>query len=602
MGISVGIATVRGGLDYYGLMMPIKRSATFIVLAATLFARPIMAQSVAPSAPPAEASSALTAELFYQLLLGELNAIGGEPGVGFSILLDAARKTGDTRLFQRATEIALRSRSGESALQAARAWRTALPQSREANRYLLQILIGLNRLSETIDPIKRDLSLAPVEQRAVVINSIPTYFARAADKTGAADFVAQALAAYLEDPTLGSAAWTAVGRLRAAAKDTTGALDAALRGQALDPSADGPAILALGLFGSGANEAESVVLRYLDHNPRFEVRMDYATALLGRQRYAESAMQLERVTREQPAYARAWLIKGTLEQQNRQPDQAQASLLRFVELAMQEKASARGTEETDQTLTQAYLRLAEIAEQKKDFAAAQDWLSRIDNAQAMVSVQSRRAAILARQGKLAEARALIRALPEKEPADARMKISAEVQILRDNKQYQLAYDVLRGALATSPGDVDFQYDLSMIAERLGRLDEMERVLRALIAAKPDYHHAYNALGYSLADRNVRLPEARELILKALEFAPGDPYISDSLAWVEYRSGNHAEALRILKKAFADKPDAEIAAHLGEVLWTLGQKDEAIAVWRQGMGINADNETLLETVRRFRVNL
>jgi Flp pilus assembly protein TadD len=162
--------------------------------------------------------------------------------------------------------------------------------------------------------------------------------------------------------------------------------------------------------------------------------------------------------------------------------------------------------------------------------------------------------------------------------------------------------VLRGALATSPGDVDFQYDLSMIAERLGRLDEMERVLRALIAAKPDYHHAYNALGYSLADRNVRLPEARELILKALEFAPGDPYISDSLAWVEYRSGNHAEALRILKKAFADKPDAEIAAHLGEVLWTLGQKDEAIAVWRQGMGINADNETLLETVRRFRVNL
>lgn len=602
MGISVGIATVRGGLDYYGLMMPIKRSATFIVLAATLFARPIMAQSVAPSAPPAEASSALTAELFYQLLLGELNAIGGEPGVGFSILLDAARKTGDTRLFQRATEIALRSRSGESALQAARAWRTALPQSREANRYLLQILIGLNRLSETIDPLKRDLALAPIEQRAVVINSIPTYFARAADKTGAADFVAQALAAYLEDPTLGSAAWTSVGRLRAAAKDTTGALDAALRGQALDPSADGPAILALGLFGSGANEAESVVLRYLDHNPRFEVRMDYATALLGRQRYAESAMQLERVTREQPAYARAWLIKGTLEQQNRQPDQAQASLLRFVELAMQEKASARGTEETDQTLTQAYLRLAEIAEQKKDFAAAQDWLSRIDNAQAMVSVQSRRAAILARQGKLAEARALIRALPEKEPADARMKISAEVQILRDNKQYQLAYDVLRGALATSPGDVDFQYDLSMIAERLGRLDEMERVLRALIAAKPDYHHAYNALGYSLADRNVRLPEARELILKALEFAPGDPYISDSLAWVEYRSGNHAEALRILKKAFADKPDAEIAAHLGEVLWTLGQKDEAIAVWRQGMGINADNETLLETVRRFRVNL
>jgi tetratricopeptide (TPR) repeat protein len=93
-----------------------------------------------------------------------------------------------------------------------------------------------------------------------------------------------------------------------------------------------------------------------------------------------------------------------------------------------------------------------------------------------------------------------------------------------------------------------------------------------------------------------------LILKALEYAPGDPFISDSLAWVEYRSGNHAEALRILKKAYADKPDAEIAAHLGEVMWALGQKDDAMAVWREGLGINADNETLQETIKRFRVNL
>ena len=146
-----------------------------------------------------------------------------------------------------------------------------------------------------------------------------------------------------------------------------------------------------------------------------------------------------------------------------------------------------------------------------------------------------------------------------------MKISAEVQILRDNKQYQAAYDVLVQALADNPKDLDFLYDQAMMAEKLGRLDEMERLLRQAIAVKPDYHHAYNALGYSLADRNVRLPEARRLILKALEFAPNDPFISDSLAWVEFRSGNHAKALSILQKAYKDKPDAEIAAHLGEVL-------------------------------------
>ncbi len=581
-------------------MILFKRSGVLIVLAAMLVMPPAVAQKAA--APTAvEPYSGLTAELFYQLLLGELNAIGGEPGVGFSIILDAARKTGDTRLFKRATEIALRSHSGESALQAARAWRTALPQSREANRYLLQILVGLNRLSDALDPLKRELALAPAAEREAAINNIPNYFARATDKTMAISIVEQALANVLDDATLGPAAWTTIGRLRAAAKDTPGALDAALRGQALAPGADGPAILALGLFASGTDEAEPLVLRYLDNNPRFEVRMDYATALLGRQRYAESAKQLDEVTREQPQYTRAWLIKGTLEQQNHQLDQAQASLLRFVELQTQNRSASDATE-TDQLLTQAYLRLAEIAEQQKDYATAQDWLGRIDNAQDMVNVQSRRAAILAHQGKLDEARALIHALPEATPADARMKISAEVQILRDNKQYQLAYDVLVGAVAADPQDLDFQYDLAMIAEKLDRFDETERILRQIIATKPDYHHAYNALGYSLADRNLRLPEARELILKALTFAPNDPFISDSLAWVEYRSGNDAEALRILKKAFADKPDAEIAAHLGEVMWVMGQKDAAMAVWRDGLGINPDNETLRETIKRFHVNL
>lgn len=580
-------------------MILFKRCGTLVVLFAMLFVPPVAAQQV-DTAPPPEADSGLTAEMFYQLLLGELNAIGGEPGVGFSIILDAARKTGDARLFKRATEIALRGRSGESALQAARAWRTAMPQSREANRYLLQILIGLNRLTETLDPLKRELSMAPVDQREASINNVPNYFARAADKAAATAVVEQAMADFLDDATLGPAAWTSIGRMRAAAKDTSGALDAALRGQALAPTADGPAILALGLFASGANEAESVVLRYLDNHPRFEVRMDYATALLGRQRYAESARQLDIVTREQPQYARAWLIKGTLEQQNRQFDQAQASLLRFVQLQTQEKpASDAG--ETDQALTQAYLRLSEIAEQKKDYAAAQDWLARIDNAQELVSIQSRRAAILARQGKLDEARALIHALPQATPADARMKISAEVQILRDTQHFQLAYGVLRDAVTADPTDLDFQYDLAMMADKLGRPEEMERILRQIIAIKPDYHHAYNALGYSLADRNQRLPEARALILKALEFAPDDPFISDSLAWVDYRSGNYPDALRILQKAFADKPDAEIAAHLGEVMWVMGQKDAAKAVWRNGLDINPDNETLRETIKRFHVN-
>jgi tetratricopeptide (TPR) repeat protein len=600
MGFSLAGAAAGGLLDYYGSMIRTLRRTAAVVLIATLCANAVFAQNK-PESADGPANSALDAELFYQLVLGELNAIGGEPGVGFSILLDAARKTGDSRLFKRATDIALRSRSGESALQAARAWRTALPQSREANRYLLQILIGMNRLVETLDPLKRELALAASAERPAAINSMPTYYSRAADKKQAATIVEQALTEQLASPELGPPAWTSIGRLRADTKDLDGALDAARRGQALDARADGPAILALSLFSAGLAQAEALVQRYLEGGGRYEVRMDYAAALLGKQRYAESSVQLGMVTRDKPDFAQAWLVKGTLAQQNRQWPEAEASLLRFVELRAADK-SEPSDGEPDQALTQAYLRLSEIAEHKKDLAGARAWLERIDNPEQMISVQSRRASLLARQGQLAEARAMIQALPVRRPEDARIKISAEVQMLRDNKHYQMAYDVLAKALAADPKDLDFQYDQAMIAEKLGRLDEMEKLLRHAIATKPDYHHAYNALGYSLADRNQRLPEARQLILKALEFAPNDPFISDSLAWVEFRSGNNAKALAILQKAYKDKPDAEIAAHLGEVLWAMNQREQAKTVWREGLGMNSDNETLRETLKRLRVAL
>ena len=146
------------------------------------------------------------------------------------------------------------------------------------------------------------------------------------------------------------------------------------------------------------------------------------------------------------------------------------------------------------------------------------------------------------------------------------------------------------------------YEQATLAEKMGQLDDMERLLRDIMAGKPEYHHAYNALGYSLADRNIRLPEARTLILKALEFAPGDPFISDSLGWVEFRLGNVQEAVRILQAAFKSRPDAEIAAHLGEVLWSLGQREQAMRIWRSGAKLNADNETLVSTLKRLNIKL
>ena len=204
------------------------------------------------------------------------------------------------------------------------------------------------------------------------------------------------------------------------------------------------------------------------------------------------------------------------------------------------------------------------------------------------------------RSKLDDARKLLRGLPEKTPEDARQKVMAEVQLLRDNKQYKSAYELVAEKAKSSENDHELLYDQAMLAEKLGRLDEMERLLRAIIAAKPDYQHAYNALGYSLAERKLRLPEARALILKALELAPNDPFITDSLGWVEFQSGNLPEALRILQGAFDSKPDAEIAAHLGEVLWVSGKREQALLVWREGVALNAESETLVETLKRLRV--
>lgn len=535
-------------------------------------------------------------ELFYQLLLGELNASGGEPGTGYSLILDAARKTNDAKLYQRAVEIALQSRSGDAALQAARAWRQGHPSSRDANRYVLQILTALNRLAETVEPLKAELALSEPRDRPLAIAAIPRNYARATDKKLAASVVEQALAEELGKPATGSAAWTTVGRMRLAAADTPGALDAARRAQALDPKAEGPALLALDLMDPKTPQAEQIVRNYIDGSPAPEIRMAYARVLLDSQRYADAGKQLQRVTAERPDFAEPWLVQGSLQLQDNQLPAAEISLKRYLELTQSQRAS----EERSRGQAQAYLSLSRIAEQRKDFVGASAWLDRIENAQDLVSAQTRRASLLARQGKLEEGRQLIRKLPERNAADARMKIMAEVSLLRDNKQYQPAYDLLKSASERDPKDTELLYDQAMLAEKLGQLNEMERLLRALIAAKPDYHHAYNALGYSFADRNVRLPEAKQLIQKALELSPGDPFISDSLAWVEFRMGNNAEALKILETAYKARPDAEIAAHLGEVLWATGQRDRAIAIWKEGMLLNAENETLQETLKRLRV--
>jgi tetratricopeptide (TPR) repeat protein len=578
-------------------------------------ARPGAPASAASAAPTSKVeNSDLDARLFYQLLIGEIQLREGEAGTAYQVMLDAARRTKSEEVFRRATDIALQARAGEQALTAVQAWRAALPESTEALRYQAQLLVAMNRPAESQEPLAELLRLTPVPQRPALITALPRFFARSADRKASAELVAQVLKPYLDEPGTQTAARVALGRSWLAALDTGKALDLARRAHAADPTAEGPALLALEML-PGTPAAEAVVSGYIVARPDdINMRLLYVRSLTGSQRYAEAIDHLERLTKSDPQLAPPWLTLGALHLELKHPKDATAALLQYVKLveggspvtvgasAPAQQDGEEAPASTSQALTQAWLLLAQAAEEEKDYPAAEAWLAKIDNPQRALEVQLRRASMLARQDRLNEARELIRRVPEQTPADARAKLLAEAQLLRDRKAWSEAEKVLAAANTQFPDDVDLLYEQAMMEEKLDRLDEMERLLRRVIALKPDHQHAYNALGYSLAERKIRLPEARELIVKALELSPGEPFITDSLGWVEYRMGNSEEALRLLRGAYQSRPDPEIAAHLGEVLWATGRAEEARRVWREGRSRDATNDVLKETLARLRVEL
>ncbi len=193
---------------------------------------------------------------------------------------------------------------------------------------------------------------------------------------------------------------------------------------------------------------------------------------------------------------------------------------------------------------------------------------------------------------------MLREAPTESPDDRSQVVLSQGQILRDAHRYQESYDLLATALQAAPDDPNLLYETAMSAERLDRLDVMETDLRHLVQLRPDFAHAYNALGYTFADRNIRLKEAYELIDKAMQLAPDDGFILDSMGWVQYRMGNLAAARDYLARAYRLKPEADVAAHLGEVMWLQGDREAARNVWREAGKRESDNETLKETLQRL----
>ncbi len=591
-----------------------RRSAVALLLLASL---PVLAQDAAEppdtaaSAPPA-ANSSMDAPLFYQLLVGEMELSSGRPGVAYQVLLDAARRTRDEELFKQVMGIALKAQAGDQALQTAQAWRDAKPGSLEAQQTTIQLMAALNRPAGIAAPLRDLLQLTPEPRRVAALASLPGLFQRASDSKA----VYAALAPFLEEQAkqapLHDVAVYVQAKLAIAAGENDKALELTRALAASSPQVDDTMQLALDLMPAKP-EVEDVVKQRLLRQPEPpNLRFAYGLALARSQRLPEAAEQFRAATQAQPQQAQAWYALGSVELDLQHPAAAERALREYLKLLPPDAKPASSDGEGDDSVSvspsstearqQAWLMLSAAAERQGKLKEASEWLALVGQPKDPVAVAMRRASLLLRQGKPADARKALAALPEENDEQFRAKHLAQAQLLREARDWKGAYEQIQQAETRAPQDVDLIYERAMLAEKLGRLDEMETLLKQVTELKPDYYNAYNALGYSMADRNVRLPEARELINKALALAPKQPALVDSLGWLEFRAGNLPEAAKLLQQAYAAFPDPEVAAHLGEVLWAQGQQDEARRVWREGQQRDPANEALQETLARLKVKL
>ena len=561
-------------------------------------ATPSTAEAKAPPNAPAHPQSALTPGLLYRFLVSEISFQRGDARTGVNFMLDAARRTGDEGVFQRAADMSLQARAGQAALEVVGAWLRAHPESPVALRYQLQTLLLMGRAGETVQPLKTILPLLDEGERNAIITALPAIYGRLPNAQQALDIVTQALQEATQEPASAGAAWATVGRMHMQAGDVQGALHAAREGARLAPDSEWPARLALQLWAERhSDEAESLASAYLARpDAAADFGVAYALALRELGRRGQWRAMLADWARAHPDSDKAWLAHGLALAETAHTAQARQALAHYLRVAPEHAPEADRND--------AYTALAELAERRADWPQAMQWLDKVQVSSEgeTHTLMLARARLLARQGQMKEALRLVRQLPDDTPQTARARLLVEGSLLHSEGLPRAAYALLRSGLEKNPRDGDLLYETALVAEKLGEMAESERLLRKLIALRPKSPHGYNALGFMLADQGVRLPEARALIEKAVGLAPDDPFIQDSLGWVAFRQGDVALAHHVLQAAYEKRPHAEIAAHLGEVLWTQGEREQALALWQQARQLDVRDATLAGTLKRLNITL
>ena len=535
----------------------------------------------APHKPPLPKLK-LTEQLMFKIMLAEVAEQRGQPQIAVPAYLELARETRDPRIARRATEVAWNARSVEAALEAAGIWLETDPKSTQARQFVAVLLVNQEQLADAQPHLAKWLAADPANVGQSFLQ-LSTLLSRHKDKAAVSRLVQELAMPYPQVPeahlTAAQAAWNA--------GEQELALDEARAALQLKPEWELAVLFQAQVLQKRSNaEALQYLEDYLQAHPQAkDVRLNYARLLVNEKKYAEARKQFEALLNEFPQNADVTMAVALLAIQVNDYDAAETQLKHALEIHYKDPDTVR-------------LYLGQVNEERKRYDEALKWYGAVAQGAQYINAQARYAGVLAKQGSLAEARKHLQQVHVQNSEQRVQLTQAEAQLLRDANEYQQAYDLLSRALEKQPDAPDLLYDHAMAAEKVNRIDVLESNLRKLIAIRPDYAHAYNALGYTFADRNERLPEARTLIEMALKLSPGDPFILDSMGWVLYRSGDYKEGIGYLQRAFALRPDPEIAAHLGEVLWVSGQHDQARQIWSEVLKEHPKNDVLQNTIKRF----
>ncbi len=562
-------------------------SALTLASAALAQVLPRSVDEPTPNAPKVNLPKVdLTPDLIFKLLMGEVALDRNQPRVGLRLLMDAARQTNDPRVAQRVTEVAMKERQFKEAMEAASLWLKNDPTSAQARQLMAALLVNQQRLADAQPYLEQWLSADKTRLGSNLVQ-LTQLLARYKDKKAALSLLKTLAAPYADN----AQAHVAVAQAAWSASEPELSLTEARAALAIAPDMELAALfVAQALQLHSDEEAMAFVADYLKRYPTaIDVRMSFTRLLVNKKKVNEALEQFELLTAGAPQNPKLEINIATLALSLEQWDVAEAHF---------KAALSAGFSDPDIIA----LSLGEIEERRKHYVEALKWYAEVKPGERYVNAQARYAAVLVKQGNLEAGNRHLEMLLEQNTNVQIQLIQAQANLLREAKAYQRAFDVLDKALKSHPDVVDLLYDQGMMAEKIERFDVLEKNFRRVIQLRPDNAQAYNALGYTLADRKIRLSEANQLIKKALELSPNDPYILDSQGWVYFRLGELRQAESVLRQAFKLRPEAEVGAHLGEVLWENNQREEAKRLWTDLIKNNAANETLLETINRLAADL